>query len=171
MPRITPCCSQLTPRATVAAHAGAVPQGQYRLRLLSGACLRRTSQAGEPPGSLLQARRGSAAPVGGAAPAGTNPRRRRFWQWHTHARSDFAALARRAMVAAAPRTAEPLAIASAARPQRPPGRSMPVQPLCMLRRVQGSRCTIVRRRAETWRQGPAAQLATAAQVIRRPRVT
>jgi hypothetical protein len=92
----------------------------------------------------------STAPVGRAAPAGTNPRRLPFWQGYTHARSYFEAPARRAMVAAAPRTAEPRAIASAARPQRAPGCSMPVQPLCTLRRVQGSRCTAVRRRAETW---------------------
>jgi hypothetical protein len=46
-----------TPRATVAAHAGALPT-QYRLRLLSGACLRRAtrcSRAGEPEQRLLPA--------------------------------------------------------------------------------------------------------------------
>jgi hypothetical protein len=118
-------------------------------------------RAAAGPGSRPAPVPNSTAKAGRAAPAGTNPRRMPFWQGYTHARSCFEALARRAMVAAAPRKAEPRAITSAARPQRVAGRSMAFQPLCMLRRVQGSRCTTVRRRAETWRQGPAAQLATA----------
>ncbi len=108
-----------------------------------------------------------------AAPAGTHPRRLRFWQGYTHARSYFEAPARRAMVAAAPRTAGPRAIPSAARPQRAPGSSMPVQPLCMLRRVQGSRCTTVRRHAETMARLPSwpARRGSLLQLIRGPGVT
>jgi hypothetical protein len=148
-----------TARATMAAHTGAVPsQGQYRLRLLSGACLA-APRAAARPGSRP-----------GAPAARPTAQHRPSWpggpRWYTPATPAVLAVIHaceeRLRGAGAARDAG--RSAPNGRPARNPFRGAPPTRAwaqhagpAPLRRVQGSRCTAFRRRDES----SAAQLASA----------